>query len=127
MPPRGSTIGILNTLLSKSNLSMWQVLSLVYHFPSFVKLYWRLYTDKRVPFFPAKAVLAGAFLYLCWPADLLPEAIFAMFGLVDDALISLYAVKKFIHLCPQDIVREHVEAINAERRGFKPSSDTSDA
>lgn len=127
MASRGSTIGILNTLLSKSDLSLWQIMALLYHFPSFVKLYWRLYTDKRVPFIPAKAVLAGAILYFVSPVDLVPELFTFLFGYVDDILITLFAIKKFIHLCPPDIVREHVETINAERRGEDSPEKAQDA
>lgn len=111
MAKRTTPEALLEAILAKGEMSLWQLAALVYHLPSFVKLYWRLYTDPRVPFFWAKLVLGGAIAYAIIPFDFLPEIVLPLLGYAEDTLILIFALKKFIHLCPKEIVREHVERI----------------
>ncbi len=112
MTKRTSTEELLEAILARGEMSLVQLAALVYHLPSFLKLYWRLYTDPRVPFFWAKLLLGGAIAYTIVPFDFLPDFILPLLGYAEDTLILVYALKKFIHLCPKDIVREHVERIS---------------
>jgi len=96
-----------------TSLTTWQVLRLLWHLPNFVKLYWRLFTDRRVPL-RAKAVLLAAVLYVLDPVDFLPELLFPFFGLLDDLAVVIFAARWFISLCPPDVVQEQVKRINEE-------------
>ena len=79
--------------------------------PNFVRLYWRLLCDRRVSLWP-KALLALSFLYVLSPVDFIPDAI-PLVGEVDDLVVVMIACRLFIHLCPRDVVREHVCNISA--------------
>lgn len=83
----------------------------VWHLPNFVKLYWRLFTDRRVSLL-AKAVLLAAIAYVILPWDFVPEYI-PFLGEIDDIVVIVLGLRGFITLCPRGIVREHVAAIDA--------------
>ena len=93
------------------SLSTWQLIRLVWHFPNFVKLYWRLFRDQRVPL-RAKLVLIGAVFYLLDPFDFFPDFLFPFFGVLDDLGVILLAARWFISLCPPDVVQERVKEIS---------------
>jgi uncharacterized membrane protein YkvA (DUF1232 family) len=95
---------------SVPGLSAWQIFRLIWHLPNFVKLYWRLFHDRRVPM-RAKALLVAAVLYVLDPFDLLPEFLFPFFGALDDFAVITLAARWFISLCPPDVVQEHVRTI----------------
>lgn len=95
-----------------ASLSTWQVFRLLWHFPSFVKLYWRLFKDHRVPL-RAKAILIAAALYVLDPFDLLPDYLFPFFGTLDDLGVVILAARWFISLCPPDVVQERVKEISS--------------
>jgi len=83
---------------------------LLAHLPNFIKLYWRLFTDKRVSWLP-KAVMVVGLAYALMPIDAIFD--FALpIGLVDDSVVALGALWVFIKLCPKRIVQEHVEIID---------------
>ena len=99
----------------------FRFLRLLLHFPNFVRLTWRLFTDARVPIY-RKAILiltellaiVFAVAYLVNPLDFdfLP-----VFGRIDDLLIGAFVILVpgawlFIRMCPEDIVREHVDRIS---------------
>ncbi|MBI3801660.1 MAG: DUF1232 domain-containing protein [Deltaproteobacteria bacterium] len=96
-----------------TNLTTWQVLRLLWHLPNFFKLYWRLFTDRRVPL-RAKAILVAAVLYVLDPIDLLPDFLFPFFGMLDDLAVCIFAARWFISLCPPDVVQEQVREISEE-------------
>lgn len=94
---------------------------LLLHLPNFVKLAWRLFVDERVPIH-RKAILILAELlaivfavaYFVNPLDLdfLP-----IVGKTDDIVIGAFLILVpgawiFIKLCPEHIVREHVDRIS---------------
>ncbi len=93
-----------------AGLTTWQILRLLWHLPDFAKLYWRLFTDRRVPL-RAKAVLIAAVLYILDPLDFLPELLFPVLGTLDDLAVFILAARWFISLCPPDVVQERVREI----------------
>lgn len=101
--------------LPPTGLSTWQLLRLALHLPNFVKLYWRLFTDDRVPF-RAKAILIAAALYVLSPIDLIPFLLNPLFGSLDDLGVIILAARWFLSLCPPDVVEERVREISGELR-----------
>src|SRR5262245_41306457 len=93
--------------------STWQVLRLHWHLPNFIKLYWRLFKDRRVPL-RAKALLIAAVLYLLDPFDFLPDLLFPFLGTLDDLVVLVLAARWFLSLCPPDVVQEQVRKISTE-------------
>ena len=94
---------------------------LLLHFPNFVKLAWRLFVDERVPIY-RKAILiltellaiifAAAYLVNPLDFDFLP-----IIGKLDDIVVGAFVILVpgawlFIRLCPEPIVREHVDRIS---------------
>lgn len=98
---------------SSQNLSSFQLLRLLWHLPNFAKLYWRLFTDHRVPLY-AKAVLLAGVLYVLIPIDFIPFILFPVLGAIDDLAVFLLAARAFISLCPPDVVQERVKEISEE-------------
>ncbi len=87
----------------------WRILR---HLPDFVRLYWRLFRDRRVSIWP-KALLVLSAVYVISPIDLLPDTI-PFVGEVDDLIVLIAACRLFIYLCPREVVREHVQRIDAK-------------
>ena len=75
-----------------------------------LKLIFRLMGDKRVSFL-AKLVPMGAFAYLIMPADLAPNVVLPVIGMVDDAAILWLGTYIFTELCPPEVVEEHMKAL----------------
>ncbi len=84
------------------------VARLLLHIPNFIKLYWRLFTDRRVSWLP-KAVLVASILYLIIPYDI---DFLGPVGYLDDIAVLIIAAKAFIKLCPRRVVQEHVQLID---------------
>ncbi len=82
----------------------------ILHLPNFFKLYWRLFTDRRVSLLP-KIILVLGVAYLVVPTDLLPDLLLPL-GLLDDTVVVVMAAKSFMALCPRRIVEEHVRLID---------------
>ena len=87
-------------------------LKMLLHLPNFVRLYWRLFTDKRVSVFPKLILIAGV-VYFVVPFDLLPDFPLVGLGQLDDAAVLIGALQLFIRLAPRRIVEEHVKLIDA--------------
>ncbi len=100
---------------------MLRFLRFLYHLPNFIRLAWRLFMDARVPIH-RKAILvlfellavAFAVFYFWNPFDL---DFIPVIGKLDDFLIGSFVILvpgswMFIKLCPEDIVREHVERLS---------------
>lgn len=75
-----------------------------------LKLIFRLLGDRRVSFL-AKLVPLGAFAYLIMPADLAPNVVLPVIGMVDDAAILWLGTYIFTELCPPEVVAEHMKAL----------------
>ncbi len=83
------------------------------HLPSFARLYWRLFCDRRVSVLP-KALLVLTFAYFVWPLDVIPDFI-PVLGELDDMGIVMLGLWTFIRLCPPEVVRQRVEEIASRR------------
>lgn len=88
----------------------WDIIRAIAHLPNFVKLYFRLLSDRRIGLWP-KALLIGAIAYAVSPLDFIPDMI-PVVGEMDDLAIVLFACRTFIQMCPQEIVAEHVRGID---------------
>ena len=86
-------------------------LQIARHLPSFARLYWRLFRDRRVSLLP-KALLVLIGLYLLSPIDVVPDFV-PVIGAVDDLAVGLGGLWLFVQLCPPPVVREHVLRIAA--------------
>lgn len=81
------------------------------HLPNFIKLYVRLFQDKRVPLFP-KALIVAAIVYALSPIDILPDLSIPGLGYIDDVALIILALRAFVPLCPRNVVDEHVQLID---------------
>jgi len=82
---------------------------MVIYLPQFVRLFYRLITDVRVPRLAKMVPVMGLLLMLTPPAlelDMIP-----IVGELDWILVGYLALKVFIWLCPPYVVREHVSQI----------------
>jgi uncharacterized membrane protein YkvA (DUF1232 family) len=73
--------------------------------PDLGRLLRSLARDPRVPWH-AKAIAAGAAVYVASPVDVLPDVIPGVGG-VDDLLVVLVAVRRLVAAAGYDVVREH--------------------
>ena len=90
-------------------LGPMQLGQLVRHLPQFVRLFYRLIADERVPVLAKMVPVMGLLLMFTPPAlelDMIP-----LIGELDWILVGYIALKVFIWLCPADVVREHVSQI----------------
>lgn len=102
-----------SSLLALFRLGPQRVVQLFYHLPNFLKLFWRLLKDSRVPVGP-KLLLILLLAYVFAPIDLLPDFL-ACLGQIDDLVVIFLGLQAFVRLCPKEIVREHVQMIAAGR------------
>ena len=96
-------------MLRMQFLSPIQLSRLVIFLPQFVRLFYRLITDARVPMLARMVPWMGLLLMVTPPAlelDMIP-----IVGELDWILIGYLSLKVFIWLCPPDVVREHVSQI----------------
>lgn len=75
-----------------------------------IKLIFRLIMDPRISIF-LKLLPFASLIYLIIPAPIPPDFIPLP---IDDALIIWVATYLFVELCPQEIVDEHMRALNME-------------
>jgi uncharacterized membrane protein YkvA (DUF1232 family) len=86
-------------------------LRFVRHLPNFVRLYWRLFCDRRVSIWP-KALMVLSLLYLASPIDIIPDVI-PVVGEVDDLIVLIVVCRLFMRMCPPEVVQEHVHRIGS--------------
>jgi uncharacterized membrane protein YkvA (DUF1232 family) len=91
-------------ILSNQNSGFFQDLILR------VKLILHLMGDKRVNIL-LKILPVGALIYLILPIDLIPELAIPVIGYLDDAAVLWIGMTLFVNLCPDDIVQEHMNAL----------------
>jgi len=77
-----------------------------------LKLIARLMGDSRVNVF-LKALPLASVAYLIFPFDLAPGVVFPIIGALDDAAILWLGSNLFVELCPDDVVKEHMQAIDS--------------
>jgi uncharacterized membrane protein YkvA (DUF1232 family) len=75
-----------------------------------IKLILRLMADRRVNFL-LKLLPIGALIYLVSPIDLIPGAVIPFIGALDDAAVVWLGITLFVNLCPEEVVQEHMEAL----------------
>src|SRR6202166_4012452 len=83
--------------------------------PRHGKLAYCLLRDERVPRAP-KAVLLGALGLIVSPIDF--PAWIPVLGELDMLALGILAVETFIEACPEDVRRDHQEAVKAEESVF---------
>ncbi len=72
-----------------------------------LKLIWRLMADRRVNFL-LKILPVASLIYLIWPIDAISLPVI---GVLDDAAVLWLGSTLFINLCPEEVVREHLNAL----------------
>ncbi len=90
-------------------LSPTRVGGFVSHLPSFLRVFYRLMKDPRVPLLAKAVPFLGLLLLVTPPAlelDLVP-----LVGELDWLLVIFISLKVFIWLCPPEVVREHVTRV----------------
>jgi len=100
---------MFSKILRMQLLGPMQLSRVVMFLPQFVRLFYRLITDERVPGLAKMVPWMGVLLMLTPPAlelDMIP-----IIGELDWILIGYLTLKVFIWLCPPDVVREHVSQI----------------
>jgi len=80
-----------------------------------LKLILRLMADKRINSL-LKLLPIASLAYLIWPIDI-P-------GPIDDAMVIGLGFYTFVEWCPDDIVAEHKEMLDSERRAANQSKSS---
>jgi uncharacterized membrane protein YkvA (DUF1232 family) len=96
-------------LVPGMSLPIGRIRSLIFEVPARAKLAYCLLRDPRVPLAPKLAVL-GALGVIVSPIDL--PGWLPLVGQMDLLALSLLAVKVFVDACPEDLVREHRDALD---------------
>lgn len=78
-----------------------------------LKLIGRLMGDKRVSAF-VKVLPLASLAYLISPVDLAPGVVFPVIGALDDAAIMWIGSTLFVQLCPDNVVKEHMDELESE-------------
>ena len=74
-----------------------------------IKLIWRLLNDRRVP--PLlKMIIPATLVYLIFPIDIIPDLAPGL-GQLDDVAVILLGLKLFVEMCPEEIVRQHLDEL----------------
>jgi len=100
---------MFSKILRMQFLGPMQLSRLVMYLPQFVRVFYRLMRDERVPTLAKLVPWMGVLLIFTPPAlelDMVP-----IVGELDWLLIGYLSLKLFIWLCPPDVVREHVSQI----------------
>ena len=74
-----------------------------------IKLIWRLLNDGRIsPWL--KMIIPATLLYLLFPVDIVPDLVPGL-GQLDDIAVILLGLKFFVEMCPEEIVRQHLDEL----------------
>jgi uncharacterized membrane protein YkvA (DUF1232 family) len=74
-----------------------------------IKLIWRLLNDGRISL-GVKMIIPATLLYLLFPVDIIPD-IAPGLGQIDDIAVILLGLKIFVEMCPNEIVRQHLDEL----------------
>lgn len=97
---------------------------LMRNFVKQLKLIGRLMSDSRVSPF-VKVLPIAALAYLISPVDLAPGVVFPVIGALDDAAVLWIGSTLFVQLCPDNVVKEHMDDLDMIASG--DSDDIVDA
>ena len=100
----------LGKVIQKGLQNPADFIRIIINLPKFLKLYYRLLSDRRVPIY-LKTMLIAAIVYAVSPIDFIPDWVFPIVGYVDDLIIFVAAARYFLKKCPPEVVMEHVERI----------------
>ena len=75
-----------------------------------LRLAWRLFWDRRVPFWPKLLPLA-VLIYIVSPVDVIPDFILGL-GQLDDLGLFLLAAQVFTLICPRSVVQMILEEMD---------------
>ena len=76
-----------------------------------LKLIGKLMGDNRVNIF-LKVLPLASIAYLIWPFDLAPGVALPIIGALDDAAILWIGSTLFLELCPDGVVKEHMDELD---------------
>jgi len=88
---------------------------LIWHLPDFIKLFYRLFLDSRVPLY-LKLFLIGTLLYVISPIDFIPDFLIPIIGELDDIILLVICLRVFLDWSPKDVVLEHITRIDHEKQ-----------
>ena len=74
-----------------------------------IKLIWRLLNDGRISPW-VKMIIPATLLYLLFPIDVVPDIVPGL-GQLDDIAVILLGLKFFVEVCPEEIVRQHLDEL----------------
>lgn len=100
---------MFGSFLRMQLLNPRRVRGMVLYLPHFVRVFWRLMSDRRVSTLTKLVPLLGLLLLITPPAlelDFVP-----IIGELDWLLVGYLTLKLFIWMCPPDVVREHVAQV----------------
>lgn len=93
-------------------------LRIIYYIPNFIRLFLRLFRDRRIPFYKKAIPVLGAILslsYILFPFDMLPD-LMVFIGQLDDLTVILIfmipSIWIFIRSCPKELVKEYAHEIS---------------
>jgi uncharacterized membrane protein YkvA (DUF1232 family) len=107
--------------MSNPNPTPEQKVNLVVSVINRLRLVARLFMDPRVPIY-LKLVPIASLAYALMPIDLIPDVI-PVLGQLDDLGVVILAVEAFVMMAPQDVVHEHMAAMENESRNNRSKAD----
>jgi uncharacterized membrane protein YkvA (DUF1232 family) len=114
-------------MADKKNIFQYADRGFIQNLTMRIKLILRLMADKRVNIL-LKLLPIGALIYLVSPIDLIPGALIPFIGALDDVAVIWLGATLFVDLCPEEVVQEHVEAlqkvINSSARSAPDQNET---
>jgi uncharacterized membrane protein YkvA (DUF1232 family) len=97
-------------MADKKNIFQYADRGFIQNLTMRIKLILRLMADKRVNIL-LKLLPIGALIYLVSPIDLIPGALIPFIGALDDVAVIWLGATLFVDLCPEEVVQEHVDAL----------------
>lgn len=111
-------------VMSNPNATPEQKVNLVVSLINRLRLVARLFMDPRVPIY-LKLVPIASIAYALMPIDVIPDLI-PVLGQLDDLGVVILAVEAFVMMSPQDVVQEHMAAIERDASGKRNARGTAD-
>jgi len=99
------------------------MMEIIKRIPLYLNLIYSLYIDKELPK-KAKAILSMALAYNISPIDLIPDII-PLVGQIDNIYFTLKLLKRSLIICPEDIVKKHLENFNITLENIDKDINTS--